>query len=158
MTTDANSVELDRQVRGCTTSPAPPLFLVAPNGVTPADALHTVCGPMMPAGDGVQIVPLRCTTHALDPDVVEYIDGVIVSYCLTCRERFEIRWLPGGTGALRLRAVAELILEQVDEHGEVPEVLVDQLLDAHDRVRADHELIEDSEALYQTLRRVIEHL
>jgi hypothetical protein len=147
------------QVEG--TSPPPLLWLVtntkpatvAESGAFAAASLHTACGPVLT--EHAEIIPLRCGTHTLDPDAVEYIDGLIVSYCTACRERFEIRWIPGGTGALMLRFVAEQILVHVDADTDPPSELVALLLDAHARVRADRELIEDSEALYQTLRHVL---
>lgn len=136
-----------------------PFRLLTVNAADPHPSLEgmtTACGPVMPAGSDMVITPLCGGSHHLDPEAATYIDGVIASTCLTCGERFEIRWLPGGTGALELRFVAERILGYLDAGEDPPPALVQHLLDAHAHVVADRELIEDSLALYQTLRRVLE--
>lgn len=152
---------LGEYVREIVTGPESPLYLVTKAKATDADIEHlqgmtTACGPVLTEHVNVEVITLCGGSHRLDPDAAAYIDGVIASTCLTCGERFEIRWLPGGTGALELRFVAERILGYLDAGGDPPPSLVQQLLDAHAHVVADRELIEDSLALYQTLRRVLE--
>lgn len=96
-------------------------------------------------------------THIFDPDAARYLDGTLASTCTHCDEMLYIKWLPGGTGATMLRFVAESILESVDLGMDIPPNLLEQLLEAHQRVLSDKELVDDSLALYQTLRRVIEN-
>lgn len=152
---------LGEYVREIVTGPESPLYLVTkaadPNeNVAHLQEMTTACGPIISGHSNVEIITLCGGSHRLDPDAATYIDGVIASTCLNCGERFEIRWLPGGTGALELRFVAERILGYLDAGSDPPPALVQQLLDAHAHVIADRELIEDSLALYQTLRRVLE--
>lgn len=89
---------------------------------------------------------MRCA-HSLDPTVVTYVDGVIVSHCLRCHERFEIPWWPGGTSATRVEAV---VAEAVDGEGSVEE-----LLRISEQVDADLEALSSAAEKLAIARQVI---
>jgi hypothetical protein len=141
-------------------SSAPPLLQVTVKAKTEdfeAAALEAAmrsASPLLPNGVDIEIV--GCPgAHELDPNVVTYIDGVIESTCQNCGQLFRIRWVPGGTAGVQLRYLAEQILVTIDEGEEPSPVMIEALLEAHQKVMADRELIDDTLALYQTLRRVV---
>lgn len=151
-------------IKGGGVGALPPLHLVTVadhadlNTIRSIDAELSRQPLVLPVDTHMQIEVVRpCGgTHIFDPDAARYLDGTIVSTCTGCDELLYIKWLPGGTGSVMLRFVAESILEAVDLGMDIPENLLTQLLEAHQRVLADKELVDDSLALYQTLRRVIE--
>lgn len=55
-------------------------------------------------------VKLSCPQHRTESDNVEYLDGLVISYCAVCGDRIEITRLPGGFNAVHARELAQRLV------------------------------------------------
>lgn len=91
--------------------------------------------------------------HRLNPEVIQYADGLIVAHCGECDDRFEIPAFAGGTSAVKIRGLVAEILDAMESGDDAPEAKLRILMEASEALERDFEELEDAAALLKTLRK-----
>lgn len=98
----------------------------------------------------------HCANHVLSDELIEYLDGVVVGYCINCQVRITTTRLAGGIHLLRIKdLLARLVIASKGENvsydlGEYAEALAS--------IKEEEEALAQAKALLEVAHRLLEEI
>lgn len=114
---------------------------------------HAHTAPVIPVGVNLTtyVKPCDIQGHEIDKEFVQYMDGLLASYCTRCGSRITMQAIPAGDIPYRVRG----LLADLLGHDDLPQGFLENLQSFRDDLVALDDALEESKELLVVLESVM---